>query len=174
MANSDEYVHELACWFAKQAANMVFLQSERLFGPDADLQTANYDFWFLLTAANQLRKATALVARSAKDSEPIEKAIKRLDECIPDLEMARNILMHFDDYIAGDGRQREKAETAGISPSSLSLFEFRRSSHTIIWSPMKAVIGNSQGGFRVDVAQLEECVQNIREAICKSQACSGT
>lgn len=173
MSHSNEHVHALASWFAEQAANMVFLQSERLSGPNADFQTAKYDFWFLLMSAHQLRKATVLVERSAKDSEPIAQAIKEIDECIPHLEMARNIFMHFDEYIAGGGRQRDHATTAGISPSSLSLFEFRDSTRTIIWSPTKAIVGRSEGGFQVDLAKLEACTRKLRKVVSASEASDG-
>ena len=173
MSHTNEHVHFLASWFVNQAANMLFLQSDRLFGKDADIQTSTYDFWFLLSSAHQLRKAAALAERSARDGDSIAQAIAGLDDCIPNLAMARNILMHFDEYIAGEGRQREDASTVGISPDSLSLFEFRRSTRTIIWSPTKAILGSSEGGFRVKLNELEECTRNLREAVDDSEAREG-
>jgi hypothetical protein len=170
MNPSNEHMHELACWFARQTANMVMLQCRRLTGTSIEEQTETYDFWFLLISAHQLRRAMALIENYAKDSKPIALGTMELDKCVPDLAIARNIFMHFDEYLAGKGRQRNDAAAAGINPSSLSLFEFRRSSRTIIWSPMKATFAGSDGGFRVVLEELEACIRTLLRAIGDSEA----
>lgn len=173
MSHTNEHVHELASWFVNQAASMVFLQCDRLSGKDADIQTSTYDFWFLLMCANQLRVAAQRVEQTAKDGKSIAQPIKAFDMCVPNLKLARDIFMHFDEYIAGKGWNREDASRVGISPDSLSLFEFRRSTRTIIWSPTKAIFGSSEGGFRVKLDELEECTRNLRETVSDSEAREG-
>lgn len=173
MSHTNEHVHFLASWFVNQAANMLFMQSNRLFGKDADFQTSTYDFWFLLISANQLRVAAQRAKEAAMDGESITQSIKAFDMCVPNLKLARDIFMHFDEYIAGKGWNRDDASRAGISPDSLSLFEIRRSTRTIIWSPTKAIVGGSEGGFRIQMDELEECTRKLCEAVRDSEAYEG-
>ena len=173
MSHTNEHVRFLTSWFVNHAANMLFLQSDRLFGKDANIQTSKYDFWFLLMSANQLRMAAQRVEQTAKDGKSIAQSIKAFDMCVPNLKLARDIFVHFDEYIAGKGWNRGSASRVGISPDSLSLFEFRPSTRTIIWSPEKATFGSSEAGFRVNLDELEERTRNLREVVGDSEPREG-
>lgn len=85
-------------------AGAVKFQAQSLLAPDPPEAPAGFSD--LRSAARQARAAEmALYYAEEPERRNLEAAIERFQLALPDLVSARNMLEHFDDYLAGKGRK---------------------------------------------------------------------
>lgn len=123
-------IYERARRLANIAVWTIALQRRRLSASEPEDETFAFRLWadweFFISSLMRLRRAAALAAKADCIKVQIEEALEVFDRSIPNLQDARNVMEHIDEYALDKGHARK------VSRKSLEVGSF--DSCRFIWS----------------------------------------